>query len=81
MPTRPDASSAPQKQSVKLIAAVAVIGLFGALGAAALAIASPEGASLRRWGYAALAVASFVVAVLAHRRLRRVRWTRLVEDD
>ena len=81
MPTRPDASAAPVRQSVKLIAAVAVVGLFGALGFAALAFAAPEGAPLRRWIYAALAVAFFVAALVAHRRLRRIRWRRLMKED
>jgi membrane protein YdbS with pleckstrin-like domain len=81
MPTRPDASSAPQRQSVKLVAAIAVLGLSATVAFALLALAAPADAPFRRWGFAAVAVAGFVAALIAHRRLRAIRWRRLMRED
>lgn len=81
MPTRPDASPAPQRQSVKLVATIAVLGLSATVAFGLIAVTAPDGAPLQRWGAGAVAVASFAVALLAHRRLRRIRWNRLVKED
>jgi hypothetical protein len=81
MPTRPDASSAPQRQPVKLVAMVAVVALAATVAFALIAVTAPGGASLQRWGGGAAAVVSFAVALAAHRRLRNIRWNRLVKED
>jgi membrane protein YdbS with pleckstrin-like domain len=81
MPTRPDASAEPQRQSVKLVAGIAVLGLSATVAFALLAFAAPAEAPLRRWGFAAVAVAGFVAALIAHRRLRAIRWRRLMKED
>jgi len=55
MPERPDPSSAPQKQSVKLTATVAVVGLFACVGSGLLVETAPVGDMARKWGAPAVA--------------------------
>ena len=81
MPERPEASSAPQEQSVKLVATVAVIALFGFLGFGLLAVTAPAEDALRRWGWGVAALVALAVAYGAHRRLQRIRWKRLMKED
>jgi hypothetical protein len=81
MPTRPDASSAPQRQSVRLIAAAAVLGLAATAAFGLIAVTAPDGVPLQRWLAGVLSAVAFAVALRTHRRLRRIRWNSLVRQN
>ena len=81
MPARPDASSAPQKRTVKLFAAIVVVGLLGASASRRsptprpMARRSVAGATRRSPSHRSPPPGS------AHRRLRQIRWRRLMKED